>query len=73
MPEIDRRGWPEVGQRLASPATAAAASERMAAALLRPAGLDPRDFAAGLPRPEAMRPEVEADAAAVLLFPGAAP
>jgi len=59
--------------RRVTPATAAAASERMAAALLRPAGLEPRDFAAGLPRPEAMRPEGEADAAAVLLFPGAAP
>ncbi len=56
--------------RRVTPATAAAASERMAVALLKPAGLVPGDFAGGLPKPEAMRPEAEA--AAVLPFPGAA-
>lgn len=55
--------------RRVTPATAAAASERMAAALLAPAGLLPSDFAGGLPKPEAMRPEAEVGA--VLPFPGA--
>lgn len=45
--------------RKVTPATAAAASERMAEALLRPGGLVPSDFSAGLPKPEAMRPEAE--------------
>lgn len=52
-----------------TPAAAAAASERMATALLKPAGLDPRAFMRGLPKPEAMRPAPEA--VAVLPFPAA--
>ncbi|MCU0290412.1 MAG: integrase family protein [Thermoanaerobaculaceae bacterium] len=54
--------------RKVTPATAAAASEKMAAALLLPAGLVPADFVAGLPKSGAMRPEAEA--AGVLPFPG---
>lgn len=40
---------------------AAEASARMAVALLRPAGLEPGDFARGLPAASAMRPEAEGD------------
>lgn len=43
--------------RKVTPSAAAAASERMAAALLKPAGLEPGDFAKGLPAAEVMRQE----------------